>query len=199
MKASPDYKYHPIADVFPLMSDAEIADLAEDIRVNGLTLPVILFQGKILDGRNRYLACQKVGVEPEFWEYPGDTPVQFVLSLNLQRRHLTISQRAAIAADVATLQDGQRADYAAAPNGAPVTQSEAADLLNVSHRTVQRAAAVRTADPDLSSAGQNWGNILGGCEAHYYNGAISQKPQTQDCASRGAKCQRDGVSEEGVG
>jgi ParB-like chromosome segregation protein Spo0J len=144
-----DYEYHPIANIFPLMTDAEIDELAEDIKANGLTCPIILFQGKILDGRNRYLACQRAGVVPDFWEYPGETPVQFVLSLNLHRRHLTTSQRAAIAADVANLQDGQRADYAAAPNGAPVTQSEAADLLGVGHRTVQRAAAVRTADPEL--------------------------------------------------
>jgi hypothetical protein len=115
-----EYEFHPIANIFPLMSDEELDVLAEDITANGLTFHIILYEGKILDARNRYLACQRAGVEPGFSEYDGDTPIQFVLSLNLHRRHLTISQRAAIAAELATLQDGQRADYAAASNGAPV-------------------------------------------------------------------------------
>jgi ParB-like chromosome segregation protein Spo0J len=149
MEATPEYEFHPLSCLFPLMTDAELEELAENIKVNGLNLPIILYQGKILDGRNRYLACQKAGVEPDFWEYEGDTPVQFVLSLNLKRRHLTIPQRAAIAADVANLSDGQRADYAANSNEVPVSQAEAADLLDVSLSSVQRAVRVRTADPEL--------------------------------------------------
>jgi ParB-like chromosome segregation protein Spo0J len=147
METTPDYEYHPIANVFPLMTNAELNELAEDIKANGLTCPIILYQGKILDGRNRYLACLKAGVTPDFWEYPGDTPVQFVLSLNLHRRHLTISQRAAIAAELATLPQGARTDLAS--NEARFSQQQAGDAINVSRSSVQRAVEVMTADPEL--------------------------------------------------
>jgi ParB-like chromosome segregation protein Spo0J len=142
----PEYAYHPY-NVFPVISDAEIDELAEDIKTNGLTHPIILFEGKILDGRNRYLACKKADVIPDFFEYPGDTPIQFSLSLNLHRRHLTLSQRAAIAVELATLPQGARTDLAS--NEARFSQSQAADIMDVSRSTVQRAADVRTADPEL--------------------------------------------------
>jgi ParB-like chromosome segregation protein Spo0J len=148
MNTFPEYERHPF-NVFPVMSDPEIDELAEDIKTNGLSHPIVIFAGKILDGWNRFLACKRVGVIPDFVEYSGDTPIQFSLSLNLRRRHLTTSQRSAIAADLANLQDGQRADYAAASNEAAVSQGEAAELLNVSRSGVQRAADVRTADPEL--------------------------------------------------
>ena len=147
METFPEYEFHRISQVFPLISDAEIDELAEDIKANGLTHPIILFEEKILDGRNRYLACKKGGVEPTFCEYTGDTPIQFSLSLNLHRRHLTLSQRAAIAVELATLPQGARTDLAS--NEARFSQSEAADTMDVSRSTVQRAAEVRTADPEL--------------------------------------------------
>jgi ParB-like chromosome segregation protein Spo0J len=142
-------EFHPIADLFPLMTEEELEVLAADIKANGLGISIVLYQGKVLDGRNRYLACLKADVEPTFAEYTGNDPLAHSLSLNLQRRHLTTAQRAAVAADVANLRSGQRADYAAASNEAPVSQSEAAELLNVSRSAVQRAATVRTADAEL--------------------------------------------------
>jgi ParB-like chromosome segregation protein Spo0J len=147
MSTFPEYEFHRISQVFPLMSDAEIDELAGDIMANGLTHPIILFERRILDGRNRYLACKKAGVEPTFCEYTGDTPIQFSLSLNLHRRHLTLSQRAAIAVELATLPQGARTDLAS--NEARFSQSQAADIMDVSRSTVQRAADVRTADPEL--------------------------------------------------
>jgi ParB-like chromosome segregation protein Spo0J len=147
METTPEYEYHRLSNLFPLMTDSEIAKLAEDIKVNGLAFPIILYDGKILDGRNRYLACRKAGVQPDFWEYEGDAPIQFVLSLNLERRHLTISQRAAIAAELATLPQGARTDLAS--NEARFSQQQAGDAMDVSRSSVQRAVEVRTADPEL--------------------------------------------------
>lgn len=49
--------FHPIANLFPLMTGDEYLALVEDIRANGLLEPVVLYEGKILDGRNRYNAC----------------------------------------------------------------------------------------------------------------------------------------------
>jgi site-specific DNA-methyltransferase (adenine-specific) len=91
---------HPIADLIPSMSEEEYRGLIEDIKVNGLIDPIYLFEGRILDGRHRYRACLELRIEPRFEEYQGDSPVAFVISRNLKRRHLTESQRAALAVEL---------------------------------------------------------------------------------------------------
>jgi ParB-like chromosome segregation protein Spo0J len=89
--------FHPLADIFPLMEGAEFDELVEDIKANGLRDPIVLFEGKILDGRNRYRACLKAGVDPypecHVFNYPGDDPTSFVISKNIHRRHLTAEQK----------------------------------------------------------------------------------------------------------
>ena len=91
---------HPIADLMPSMSEEEYKNLIEDIKVNGLIEPIYLYEGKILDGRHRYRACTELGIEPRFEEYSGNSPVSFVISKNLKRRHLTESQKAALAVEL---------------------------------------------------------------------------------------------------
>jgi hypothetical protein len=93
---SNEYEFHPLADRFPLMSADEFESLKTDIKENGLLEPICLFQGKILDGRNRYRACQKLGVKPKFrkLEMSASEAADFSVSQNLQRRHLTKSQQA---------------------------------------------------------------------------------------------------------
>ena len=117
---------HEYADLFPMMQDLEIERLAYDIKQNGLREIITLLDGKILDGRNRYAACIIAEVEPEFITYDGNAPLAFVISKNLHRRHLNESQRAMIAANVANMEHGQRADRAAnLPILNPVTQAQA--------------------------------------------------------------------------
>jgi hypothetical protein len=90
-----DLKFHPLAGIFPLMEGAEFGALVADIKANGLHYPVILYDGKILDGRNRYRACLAAGFEPAVRNgdnWIGD-PASFVISRNIHRRHLTAKQR----------------------------------------------------------------------------------------------------------
>ena len=107
----------------------------------------------------------------------GGGEVAFVVSLNLTRRHLTPSQRAAIAAELATAgpgrpktgstdpvspgalpgseknpPDGGVSGGGKTPPSGGVTQSDAADKLNVGLRSVQRAEAVRQTSPELHDA-----------------------------------------------
>ena len=93
---------HPAARLFPLIKGDEFEALVDDIREHGQREPILLHpDGSILDGRNRYLACQKLGLEPksEHWDGEG-SPEEIVLSLNLHRRHLSSAQRAAIAVEI---------------------------------------------------------------------------------------------------
>jgi N6-adenosine-specific RNA methylase IME4/ParB-like chromosome segregation protein Spo0J len=122
-----------------MMPDTELAALASDIQANGLRQSIVMFENKILDGRNRYFACGMVDIEPHFTEYNGDDPVAFVISANMVRRHLNESQRALCAARLAKMRQGERTDLASI--GAR-SQSQAAKLLNISRRSVQRAKSV---------------------------------------------------------
>lgn len=155
-------KFHPYSEVFPLIEGAEFDALVADIKANGLREKIWLFEGKILDGRNRFLACQKAGVAPEFCEFRGD-PVGFVISSNLLRRHLNESQRAMVGGRIARLAKGSNAhtviemppyvgsdvrdvQSAVSAHGrvqiCASSQTQAADALKVSRRSIQHARKV---------------------------------------------------------
>jgi hypothetical protein len=97
--ATPDYAFHPLADKFPLMDDAELKTLAEDIAARGLLHKIAIHEGKIIDGRNRYLAA-KLGevtlTSDNFREMRScgvSDPLVFVISMNIHRRHLTAEKK----------------------------------------------------------------------------------------------------------
>lgn len=136
-----DLAFHAIADIFPLMDGQPFADLTADIQQHGLREPIWLYDGKILDGRNRYRACQAAGVEPVFADYQGDDPVGFVVSLNLHRRHLNESQRGMVGANIATLKQGE-VGRNHEKSESSMELSEAARLFNVGVETIKRAKQV---------------------------------------------------------
>src|SRR5260370_21579580 len=88
--------WHEAASPVPVMSEQEIDDLADDIREHGLAHPIVLFQSKVLDGRNRIRACVKADVEPKFVEATMDDPARLVWQENMQRFHMTPDQRAMV-------------------------------------------------------------------------------------------------------
>lgn len=86
---------HPYADKFPMLSDAELGELAESIAENGLRNPIVLTpDGLILDGRNRAAACERAGVEPATVVYEGDDLAEYVIDCNSSRRHMSTGARA---------------------------------------------------------------------------------------------------------
>jgi len=132
-------------------------ELAIDIEERGLDEPILLYEGKILDGRNRYRACEKVGRVPRYETFEGTRKEALArgLASNLKRRHLDESQRAMVAAELANLPYGTNRytrDIDASIE-APISQSEAAEMLNVSRGSVQRAAAIlKDGVPELAKA-----------------------------------------------
>src|SRR5574337_1343622 len=145
-------EFHPIANLFPLLEGEAFDALCADIRANGLLEPIVVYEGRILDGRNRYRALEETGAEAAFVGLDGDDALQFVVSKNLHRRHLNESQRSMVAARLANMRQGERTDL---PQiwGRSVSQSEAGKMLNVSSGSVDYAAKVqRDGVPELVAA-----------------------------------------------
>ena len=82
---------HPICLLIPSADEDELQDLTDDIRAHGLIDPIVLFEGMILDGRNRAVACERAGVAPRYVHFGGgrEDALIFVVSHNIKRRHLT--------------------------------------------------------------------------------------------------------------
>lgn len=139
MAASP--KVHPAAAIFPMMSDAELDELAADIKANGLIHPIIRdASGQLIDGRNRLWACEIAGVEPRFETLAPDTdPIAFILSNNVKRRHMTKGQAAMAVVETMAL------------GGKKLSTREAADSIDASHMRIVQASMVRQYAPDLVS------------------------------------------------
>lgn len=97
---------HPLAEVFPTAAKGPAFDaLLNDIRANGQTDPILLYEGKILDGRARYRACALLGipVKVEVWvEDLHGSPVHLLANRNVWRRKLSEEQLAFIAHKYAT-------------------------------------------------------------------------------------------------
>lgn len=134
------FELHPLCTFFPRMDGKDFDSLKADIKANGQAHPIILFQGMILDGGNRYRALTELGIAPIFQDYEGEDPTGFVLSSNLHRRHLTPGQSAAI---VSAAQDWSQAQTVGNPQLRNVAQLDTADdrakLSGASHRTQQMA------------------------------------------------------------
>jgi hypothetical protein len=137
-----EFEFHPAANLFPLLEGRDFDLLVADIKAQGLREPITLLGIAILDGRNRYRACQRAGVEPRFeqWKprHQGDTPVAFVLSHNVQQRPLNQSQRAMLAARLIQLFDRSQSDS----KELSATQIDAAKQQRVGRASVQRATVV---------------------------------------------------------
>jgi ParB-like chromosome segregation protein Spo0J len=89
---------HDLSKFFPPISEDDFNKLAADIKLHGLRQHIVLYQGKILDGNNRYRACELAGRKPTFADFTGiDADARnYVISANIHRRHLSREDRKAI-------------------------------------------------------------------------------------------------------
>lgn len=83
-------EFHKFNKALPdFLSKGKIQLLAKSIKEFGLLEKIITYEGQILDGANRYIACLIAGVEPEYKEYTGDDPEEIFYSLNLCRKQMS--------------------------------------------------------------------------------------------------------------
>lgn len=153
-------EYHELSTVFSSFEDTEeFVQLVKSIRQNGLNHPILLWQGKIVDGRHRHKACLEAGVEPQYEYIPDSMALSQVMDRvvaeNILRRHLTTGQRAMIAATLANMTVGgngnnQHSESNRANLPDSKSNEDAAKSLNVSERTVKDAKEVKRDAPDLA-------------------------------------------------
>jgi ParB/Sulfiredoxin domain len=133
-------KVHPVADLFPMMSEAELADLAEDMKANGQIHPIVVTgtgdDETLIDGRNRLRACEIAGIEPRKAKLNGQDPVAYIWSANERRRHMDAGQRAIVAAKACLLNKQ--------------TMREAGRSADVSAARIAQAASVLRYAPELA-------------------------------------------------
>lgn len=142
-------EFHEIASIFPLMTGEDYRALRDDIAENGLIERIIVHEEKILDGRNRYTACLEVGIVPGYDTFYGDDALAFVVSKNLHRRHLDTAQRGVIANELANMAQGERTDIEPSALLQKVSQSDAADMMGVSSRTLADVRVIERDAPEL--------------------------------------------------
>ncbi len=142
-------KYHEVANIFPLMQGEEFEALKNDIAVNGQREPIWLHQdGSIIDGRNRQRACCELDIAPKFRTWDGNgSLVQFVVSLNLHRRHLTSGQKAIIAVDILPMleveaKERQREHAQTAPGKAKTLDQNFDQVSSRAPQAAEQAASI---------------------------------------------------------
>lgn len=138
------YELHPLAEIIPAASPEDFSALIASIEAVGQLEPIRTWQGQVIDGRHRLLACERLGIEPVMREVrpeevAGGTDaalLAYVLALNINRRHATTSQRALAAARVVTSEHGGNRSKSQICD---LTRERAAELFNVGARTIDQA------------------------------------------------------------
>ena len=166
---------HPLGKLLPPMTDEEFSKLCEDIKTHGFSTEhdIVIYEEMVLDGWHRHLASLEVGIRASYKQFispdMADTALDFVIQENLHRRHLSVSQRAAIAAELmersldATGEEKPQDEAAEGlndpilvgvdvqkeshrTNTKPLTIAKAAEIMHVSPSSVKRAKAKKKAN-----------------------------------------------------
>jgi ParB-like chromosome segregation protein Spo0J len=169
---------HPICLLIPPADEYELQDLADDIRAHGLIDPIVLFEGMILDGRNRAAACERAGVEPRYVQFRGgrEDALILVVSHNLKRRHLT---KQAIADALVAAEDfnlNYALDEPAADDGGAEAAADAGPVIKIT-------------EPKTASS-RKLAQAIGGLVSHVMIAATRKvkekgEPELQEAVKRG--------------
>lgn len=156
--AGRDWPVHPAALIFPT-PEPQFREVVESIRSEGQKLAIQLLDAPgrpVIDGCSRLRACAELGITPRTEVVSVIDPIRHVISVNLARRHLTESQRAMAAADLATMQSGDNQHTRSVrSDGAPpaISQAQAAALTGASETLTRKAARVKNqAIPEVAQA-----------------------------------------------
>jgi N6-adenosine-specific RNA methylase IME4 len=162
-------KFHPITDIIPEVAGKELADLISDIKEHGQVVPILKKGAMIIDGRARLRACRAAGFVPKYQEWDGQgSIIERVFSLNVMRRHLTLSQRAALAVDMQPMLEAAAAERKKAtqakrgtgkvgsvgtklspPESKGRSRDKVAKIFKVSAGSVATAKKIKDTNPDL--------------------------------------------------
>lgn len=141
-----ELKAHPFAEIFPMMSEnsSEFEQLSHSISQDGIKQPIWLYDRKILDGRNRYkiyTTMPDVELPTETFKGNDVEALQFVITLNMRRRHMTESQRAITAVRYSRLVPTVRGKGAE-------SDKTVADMFKTSTTLMKRALTLLKSDND---------------------------------------------------
>jgi hypothetical protein len=182
---------HPIAECYPPLSPEVLAALEEHVKLHGQQNDIILFEGKVLDGKHRQMVCLKLGFEPRYASPDIADPYAYVVGANERRRHLTTGQRAIVAARMAKLkinsvganQHGKEGPRIRGPriNHATKAYKEASALHNIGLTSIDEARCTENNGiPELSKA------LEAGKLKPYRAKEISKLPKEQQAAALNA-------------
>jgi phage N-6-adenine-methyltransferase len=185
---------HPLADIYPDMTPDEFDGLVRDIAEHGLQQAIVTLDGKILDGRHRYRAVQQLReggtvIELRCVTYDGADPVGFVHSVNFHRRHLSVTQKACIGVEYKRrFQEEIKPGRPSGDNSANIcginspereARNKAAQLVGVSHTTIDKAARVQEEAPAMFDAMKDGGISVWEAERELNSVAEGNEPSAR--------------------
>ena len=172
------------------MGEPELRELADDIRENGLKTPIWMHDGKLIDGRNRLKACRIAAIEPDIREWSGHgSLIKFVLSLNLKRRHLTQSQRAAIAVELKRRLSQEIKDE----REQEVTAHKRSQLANLPTANADALVSKRNAREEAAESAGVSPRMIG-----YAEQVLAKSPEALEQVKRGEKTLEEAKRELGI-
>lgn len=163
-------KKHPF-NIFPEASQEDFDRLVEDIRNNGYDhkFPIVLKDMEILDGWNRYRACEKLGIHAPKVTFTGSDSeaIAYMMRTN-KRRNLNKGQWATIAVEAEEIMSALRTEaekerqrkisesrkgetaqkIASSQKSERETAAKAAELFNTNRTYINQAAKVKAEAPE---------------------------------------------------
>lgn len=136
---------HSLSEMFSLpTNEADRLALGLHIKSHEQINDIILFEGQVLDGWERYMSCLQQGITPKFREYKGADPAGIAFGANALRRKLSSVQKALL---------GAKYFIHAQQNNIKTTQKDVAKLVSASlTRLNELVQLIRASDGDSEAA-----------------------------------------------